>query len=201
MTGLIDAYARMKQPHNPGSSFYQEKIPEGYRSKLGAIRNFSPEQLQLFQQLFGHVGPQSYLSKLAGGDQSMFGEIEAPALRQFGDIQAGIANKYSGMGLGGRRSSGFRNEQTAAASNFAQELQANRQGLQRQALIDLNQISQMLLGQRPMDRFLRKREEEQPSGWGGLAGAGLGGLGGFLIGGPGGALTGAQLGYGIGSGF
>jgi hypothetical protein len=158
MTGIIDAYSQMKSENfgrDSSSSYYKEKTPRGYsKSKL---QQFTPEQIQLFKQMFGHVGPESYLNRLAGGDEDLFNEIEAPALRQFGDIQAGIANRYSGAGLGGRRSSGFQNEQTSAASNFAQQLQANRQGLQRQAIMDLGQMSQMLLGQRPYETSLAEK--------------------------------------------
>src|ERR1700758_2426047 len=130
----------------------KEKIPSGY--KKGMLQQFTPEQMQLFQQMFGHVGPESYLSKLAGGDQSTFGDIEAPALRQFNELQGNIASRFSNMGgggsqraLGARRSSGFQNTINSAASNFAQDLQSQRQGLQRQALMDLMGISNSLLGQ------------------------------------------------------
>lgn len=186
---------------------FREKIPSGY--KAGALQQFTPEQLELFQQLFSHVGPESFLSRLAGGDQSQFAEMEAPALRQFSELQGGLASRFSGMGgggnqlgLGARKSSGFQNTMTSAASNFAQELQAQRQGLQRQALMDLMGISTNLLGQRPYDRFLVEKQQKQ----GGLGGA-LGALGGGALGffGSGGnpmlALQGAQMGYGIGSAF
>lgn len=176
----------------------KEKIPSGY--KKGSLQQFSPEQMQLFQQMFGQVGPESYLSRLSGGDQSMFGEIEAPALRQFNELQGNIASRFSNMGLGARRSSGFQNTMSSASSNFAQDLQAQRQGLQRQALMDLMGFSNELLGQRPYDQFLVERQQKQ-SGLGGFIGAGVGGVGGFFAGGPMGALKGAQLGYGIGSAF
>jgi len=179
---------------------FNDKVPSGY--KAGAIQQFTPEQLQLFQQMFSHVGPDSYLSKLAGGDQSFFGEIEAPALRQFNELQGGLASRFSGMGsFGGRNSSGFQNTATAASSNFAQELQAQRQGLQRQAIQDLMGLSGDLLGQRPYQRTLTQKPQKESSGFGGILGAGLGGIGGFLAGGPAGAFKGAQLGYGVGSGF
>lgn len=173
------------------------KIPSGY--KVGQLQQFTPEQMQLFQQLFSHVGPDSYLSRLASGDQSFFNEIEAPAHRQFQGAQGQLASRFSGMGMGGRRSSGFQNEATAGASNFAEQLQSQRQGLQRQAIMDLMGMSNTLLGQRPYESFLY--EKPQKGGWGGALGAGLGGLGGFLVGGPGGAMAGAQLGYGLGNSF
>lgn len=175
------------------------KIPKGYRQ--GQTQNYTPEQMELYKQQFSHLGPDSYLSKLAGGDQSFFDEIEAPAHRQFNAAQGQTASRFSGMGMGGRKSSGFQNEMTAASSNFAEQLQSNRQGLQRQAIQDLMGMSNTLLGQRPYENFLYEKPQKQGGGWGGAIGAGVGGLGGFLIGGPGGAMAGAQLGYGVGNSF
>lgn len=177
----------------------QEKIPSGYRKF--SLQQFTPEQMELFSQLFGNLGPESYLSKLAAGDQSQFAEMEAPALRQFNELQGGLASRFSGMGMGARKSSGFQNASSAAAQDFAGQLQSNRQGLQRQALMDLMGYSQSLMGQRPFEQGLAEKRQKQPSGVGGLIGAGLGGAGGFLAGGPMGAMQGAQLGYGIGSSF
>lgn len=179
------------------------KVPSGY--KTAQVQNFTPEMMELFQQMFGHVGPDSHLSKLASGDDSYFAEQEAPALQQFSELQGGLASRFSagsGRGsLGNRNSSGFQNTSTAAASNFAQQLQANRQGLQRQAIQDLRGLSNDLLSQKPYDTALVPKQQSGSSGWGGLGGAALGGLGGFALGGPAGAFKGAQLGYGVGSSF
>lgn len=139
----------------------QEKIPSGYRKFL--VNQFTPEQTELFSQLFGHIGPESYLSRLASGDQSMFGEMEAPALRQFNELQGGLASRFSGMGMGGRRSSGFQNASNAAAQDFASQLQSQRQGLTRQALQDLMGISEMLMGQRPFEQGLAQKSQRPQS--------------------------------------
>lgn len=178
------------------SGYYKEKIPSGY--KKGKIQQYTPEQLDLFRSLFSHLSPDSYLSKLAGGDEETFNQVEAPALRQFNELQGGLASRFSGMGMGARKSSGFQNTANAAASDFAQQLQSQRQNLQRQALQDLMGLSSNLLQQRPYEQFLK---EKQKSGFGGTIGAALGGLGGFALGGPGGAMAGSQLGYGLGSSF
>lgn len=183
----------------PTGAFSGDKIPSGYR--MGQINQFTPQQHRLFKQMFGQVSPDSYLSRLAGGDQSMFEEMEAPAFRQFNQLQGNLASRFSGMGGGARRSSGFKNMSSAAASNFAQDLASQRQALQRQAIMDLMGISQSLLGQRPYEKFLVEKQQKQPSGFGSLIGAGVGGLGGFLAGGPVGAMQGAQFGYGLGSAF
>lgn len=163
------------------------------------FQQFTPEQLDLFNQLFGLTGPQSFLSQLVGGDEETFRQIEAPALRQFNEIAGGLASRFSGMGMGARGSSGFQNASTAAASNLAERLQGNRQALQRQALMDLSTIAQMLLGQQPFG--LVEKAQRGPSGIGAGVGTLLGGLGGFALGGPPGALAGAQIGHSIGSPF
>lgn len=178
------------------------KLPSGTR--VGQYANYTPQQMELHQRGFEQVAPDSYLSKLAGGDQSFFNEIEAPALQQFSALQGGLGTRFSGGSgrgsLGLRRSSGFQNTGSAAASNFAQQLQSQRQSLQRQAIFDLQGLSEQLLNQRPYEQF-RYDKEKKKSGWGGLAGAGIGAVGGFFAGGPMGAFQGAQLGYGIGSQF
>jgi len=124
-----------------------------------ATQQFTPEQMQLFQQTFGHLGPESFLSKLASGDQSMFEQLEAPALRQFSGLQGGLASRFSGMGSGARKSSGFQNTMNQASSDFAEQLQSQRMGLQRQALQDLMGMSNMLLQQRPYDQFVTEKPE------------------------------------------
>lgn len=152
------------------------KIPKGYSQ--GRIQQFDPQQMELYKQLFGNLGPESFLSKLAGGDQSTFEQMERPALKQFGELQAGLASKFSGMGLGARKSSGFGNAMNAQASEFAQDLQSKRQGLQRQALQDLMGFSNELLGQRPYENFLTPKSkpwwQELLTGFAGGAGQGIG---------------------------
>lgn len=165
------------------------------------FQQFTPEQMELYQSLYGHVGPESYLGRLAGGDEEIFRQIEQPKMKQFSGLQGGIASRFGGMGMGsgGIKSSGFQNTQNQAAMDFASQLQANRQGLQRQALGDIMSYSQMLLGQQPYG--LQEKQQRQPSGWGALAGTALGAGAGFAMGGPWGAFQGAQLGYGVGSQF
>jgi hypothetical protein len=180
-----------------GLGYSGNKIPSGYRA--GQIQNFDPQQMELFKSLFSNVGPQSFLSQLSQGNPETFNQIEAPALRQFNELQGNLASRFSGMGQGGRQSSGFQNATTSAASNFAENLQAQRANLQRQALHDLMSMSNQLLSQRPYEQFLVKKQQ-RPSGLGGALGALGGGALGFFTGGPAGALTGASAGYGIGSG-
>lgn len=157
------------------------KIPSGY--KAGRLQQFTPEQMQLFQQLFQHVTPNSYLSKLAGGDQSQFDQMEDPALRQFNSLLGNIGSRFSGMGMGARKSSGFQNTVTSAASNFAQDLQSRRQELQRQAIQDLMGLSGNLLQQRPYENFLTKKPDFLSAIGAGIGGAIPGAIGGYLSGG------------------
>lgn len=136
------------------------------------VQTFSPEQMQLFQQMFGQVGPQSFMSKLAGGDQSQFEQMEEPALKQFGQLQGNLASRFSGMGTGARNSSGFQNASNQAATDFAGQLQSQRMGLQRQAMADLMGMSNQLLGQSPY-AFI----PEQKPMWQELLSAGATGVG------------------------
>lgn len=141
------------------------KIPKGYQ--MGQIEHFTPEQWDVFRQFASLLGPEGFLSKIAGGDESAFSQMEAPALRQFSGIQGNIASRFSG-GAGGqgqeqissRRSSGFQNTMNQAASDFTQQLQSNRLGLQKEAINQLGNLSSNFLSQRPYERFLT---EKQPS--------------------------------------
>jgi len=169
------------------------KIPSGY--KYGQISQFDPLQTEVYKRAEQQIAPDSYLAKLAAGDQSLFGEIEAPALKQFSGLQGNLASRFSGMGsFGGRRSSGFQNASNAAASDFAQQLQSNRQGLQRQAIQDLRGMTNEFLNYRPYEQFLVKKQQNKGN-WGGAVTGALKGAGtGFAMGGPWGALAGAGLG-------
>lgn len=186
--GLMPSSIRGSLKGSPTGGFH-EKIPSGYRA--GALKQFDPRQMDLYKSMFENVGPESYLSKLAGGDESLFSEIEQPAMRQFGELQSGIASKFSGMGMGARKSSGFQNAQTQAASDFAQQLQSNRMTLRNQAIKDLMGMSSELLGQRPYERYLTpKKEDNTAETWGKIGGF----LPGFLASGgkdAGGAARGA----------
>lgn len=137
------------------------KVPKGY--EVSRLQQFTPEQMQLLQRMIGQVGPDSYLSRLAGGDQALFEEMEAPAMRQFAGLQGNLASRFSGLGgeksLGSRRSSGFQNTANQATSEFAQGLQSRRQELQRQAIRDMQDIGGSLLNQRPYDQFLTKKPD------------------------------------------
>jgi len=168
MTSSMGGYTGLRGPTGKVGN----KIPSGY--KAGQLSNFTPEQSQLFQQMFSNVSPESYLSRLAGGDQSMFDEIEAPELRQFNELQGGISSRFSGMGMGARKSSGFQNTMTAASSNFAQDLASRRHKLQQDAIKSLMGLSGDLLGQRPYESFMTEKQPSFLDKWLGLAGRTMG---------------------------
>lgn len=137
-------------------SFSVGKSKGGYRP--AQLQQFSPEAMDLYQRMFSQLDPESFMSRLAAGDEELFNQIEAPALRQFSGLQGNIASRFSGMGSGARRSSGFQNTMGEAASNFAQDLQSQRLGLQRNAIRDMQEMSNQLLNQRPYENFLVKKE-------------------------------------------
>jgi len=175
-------------------------MPEGY--SMGQIQQYDPQQMELYGNSHKHLGSDSYLSKLAGGDQGIFDEIEAPAWRDLQEAQGGLASRFSGMGMGGRGSA-FQNAATQQSSDFAMKLQAQRHNLRSQAIKDLMGLSSDLLDKRPYERFRVEDPEDEGVNWTGIAGGVLGGVGGFFAtgGNPMGAFAGASTGYNIGSGF
>lgn len=197
MMGQLRGSTGMSNPM--GSAGMGNKIPKGYQE--GRLQQFTPEQMQLFQQMIGNLGPDSQLGKLAGGDQEAFSQMEAPAMRQFAGMQGGLASRFSGMGMGGRKSSGFQNTMNQAGSDFAQQLQSRRMDLQRQAQQDLHGMSRDLLGQRPYDQFMVENDrpwwEKLLSGGLPIAGAAVGGA----MGGLPGAAIGGQIGSQAGKAF
>jgi hypothetical protein len=158
---------------------------------------------QLYKGSQGGVGSSLQgLSDIAGGDQSKFAALEAPARRQFEQDQSQIASRFSGMGSGARRSSGHANAQSGAAVDLAERLQGQRLGLQQNAWKQLLGIHSDLMANPTHESFLMKDKEPAWKKWtgaslpwlGGAAGAGLGGF----FGGPAGALAGAKIGSQVG---
>src|SRR5574337_1377112 len=117
-----------------------------------ALQTLDPMQRQIMQ-LLGSGSMQGlgsglgHLSQLAGGgNENFWSQLEAPALRQFGALQGNIASRFSGMGTGARRSSGFQNTMTGASTDLAERLQSQRLGLQNQAIQQLLGLGNSLLG-------------------------------------------------------
>lgn len=175
------------------------KVPSGY--KQGQIQQFTPEMMDFMSQLMQMLGPDSFMSQIAGGDQSAFEQMEAPALRQFTGLQGNLASKFSGMGMGGRRSSGFTNTMNSAASDFAQQLQSKRTDMRMQAIKDMQNMGNQLLSQKPYETFLMEKDlpfwKKLLGATSKAAGAGAGGY----FGGPQGAAAGYQAGSGFSQGM
>jgi len=136
------------------------KIPSGY--KQNQVQKYGPELMQLFQEMMGQAGPDSFTARLAGGDESAFEEMERPAMRQFSAMQGNIGSRFSGMGMGAQKSSGFQNTMSSASSNFAQDLASKRTGLRQQAIKDLMSMSHQLFQDNPYETGLTKKEHKEP---------------------------------------
>lgn len=157
--------------------------------------NKSNEQMDIFKQLgAGSSGDiSSLLQQLrglaGGGDEETWGKLEAPALRQFGQLQGQIASRFSAGGGGpgamsSRRGSGFNNAQGGAAADLAERLQGNRLGLQQGAQDRLMQLYQSLLGENLFETSLVPKKKpwwqtglEGLSGVAGTVGGTAGGIG------------------------
>jgi hypothetical protein len=177
------------------------KIPKGYAA--GSLQQYDPEQMSLYKSLFGFAQPGGDLYERAMGSDKGFAPYEDYARRQFQEQTGEQASRFSGMGMGARRGSGFQNQATQGAQDFASNLAMQRQQLQRQALNDLRGLSGELLGYQPQENFLYKKEPKQ-SGWSKALGVGLpiaGAVAGGIFGGPAGAALGGQLGSTFASGF
>ncbi len=134
---------------------WQSKIPKGL--KAGYQQQFGPEQMQQFQSQFAHIGPDSFLSQLAGGDEGAFQQMEEPAWRAFSAAQGQLGSRFSGMGQGAQKSSGFRNTAGQLGADFASDLASKRADYRRQALHDLMGFSNQILNQRPFEQFVSKK--------------------------------------------
>jgi hypothetical protein len=172
---------------------------------VASYPNFTPQQMQLHESLFSNVSPESFTGRLSQGDEDLFRQIEMPAERQFAERIGGIASRFSqggGQGsLSGRRSGGFQRETSSAAQRFQEALQAQRLGLQQNAIKELMNMSNQLLSQRPYENYTvepkRKWYESLIGGALPIAGAAGGGYLGSLYGDP---IGGAQIGAGVGRG-
>lgn len=164
------------------------------------LPNYTPQQQELFSKQFGNLDQNSFLGKLAGGDQSTFEQMEAPAMQQFQGLQSGLASQFSGgMGAGGRvmsarRGSGFFNTQNQASMDFAGQLQANRQNMRMQAIQGLHGMSMDLLNQKPFS-YVEKQQKQKTNWFGPIMG-----MVGSALSGPLGGMLGTALGGSMGGG-
>lgn len=149
----------------------------GYKQITTPTMN--PQQSQLLQQLLGGISPHigqslSGLGRMASGDASQFQEMEAPSLRQHNQLLGGLASRFSGMGSGARNSSGFQNTTSEATTDLAERLAGNRMSFQQNALKQLLELSDSLLGKKSFESSLIPKEIPF---WKQLMGSAAGGFG------------------------
>lgn len=155
MTGNRGAAGLAQQGNAAGGDI----IPKGFRK--GQLQQFGPEQMQLFQRLFGSVSPDSYLSRLAGGDESAFEQYEQPAWKALGEAQGQLGSRYSQLAPGAmsaQRGSGFKNAASQQSMDFAERLASQRHSLQSNALSQMHELSNSLFNQRPYEQSLIKKD-------------------------------------------
>src|SRR5579859_3942087 len=134
----------------------------GYKNV--SLPTMSPEQMNLFSQIFnsGSPGIKSSvqgLSQQAEGGEDYFKQLEAPAMRQFEELQGNIASRFSGAGMGARKGSGFNNAQSGAAADLAERLQGQRMGLQQSARDQLLSLFQSLMGTQTSENLLVPKQK------------------------------------------
>jgi len=121
----------------------------GSESKHDRLNTRSDQQIGMQNNMLqGVQGGQSnitgmdWLQNLFSNDPSAFAAYEAPAMRQFNEqIVPGIAERFTGMGAGGRNSSAFQQQLAGAGGRLSENLAGQRANLRQGAL---NQIMQML---------------------------------------------------------
>jgi hypothetical protein len=149
---IISVIGNIKEVHMSAATGSVSKL-KGTGYNQVTIPNKTPQQMGLFNQGAEGLSQgfpqilQQLMQMAQGGDEKSWGQLEAPAMRQFGELQGNIASRFSGAGTGARRSSGFNNAQSGAATDLAERLQSNRLGLQNQAQQSLMQMYQNLIGQ------------------------------------------------------
>lgn len=120
---------------------------------LGTPESFFtlPGRQQLYEQTVAGAtqalpGGFDFLSRLLSGDESIFSELEAPAIRQFQEqIVPGLAERFTAFGEGGQGSSAYQQQLAAAGSRLAQDLAGQRAGYRMSALDRLlSQASQSM---------------------------------------------------------
>jgi hypothetical protein len=133
----------------------------GTPDKLQKLPTMSPEQQQLFNNLLQMIGGGGQLGQ--GYGQAMGGlqdyldtssqayeKFADPYMRQFEQQTVPqLAERFAGtspMGGGALSSSGFGQALSAASGNLQSELASMKTGLQRQAINDMMQQYQSMLG-------------------------------------------------------
>lgn len=175
-TSSLSGYGGIKSTFGPAGSRLGKGNISGY--KYAQLPTMDPQQQNFYQSLLGGVQPGAqqgvdYLSKLAGGDQSQFEQLEAPYYTALNQAGAQLGSRFSGLGMGAQQSSGFQNALAGQAGELSEKIGSQRMGIQQQAIRELLGLSESLLGQSTFTNFLAPPKQKGPSFWNSL-GSGLG---------------------------
>jgi len=130
----------------------------GRGGRTEQVPTVTPQQKGVLDQILGGLGGQGFgggalgsglqnIFNLLSGDQGALDAFQAPAIRQFEEQTVpGIAERFSGLGAGAQRSSAFGQQLGAAGAGLAENLSAQRAGLQSDALSQLRGLLGMGLG-------------------------------------------------------
>lgn len=173
------------------------KMLFGSKGKAKQQTTLTPGQQGLTHQLQSGLqgGPSNlsginYYNQLLSGNPEAFQAFQAPALRQFHEqIVPGIAEQFSGLGMGAQGSSAFQQQLAGAASRLAENLNAQRAGLQMNAAQGMQgyygqamQPQFMNYYQQPTQGLVPGLLEGLAQGAGNAFGASLNPMGGFGMG-------------------
>ena len=180
----------------------------GGKGRVKQASTLNPMQQQLQQQMGSGLqgGPSNmpgmgYLQQLMSNDPEAFAAYEAPAMRQFQqEIVPGIAERFSGMGMGAQGSSAFQQQLASAGGRLSQDLAAQRANLRGGAMQNLTSMYGMAMQPSMQNFYQQPTQGMVPGMMQGLAqGAGYGMMGG--MGGMGGMMPNIMRGMGGGYGM
>ena len=145
----------------PSGSLSKPKNIAGY--KQVQLPTMQPQQYQLFNQLLSGAGRNvsgglDLLGGMASGQDEYFQALEAPYYRALQQAGGQLGSRFSGMGMGARGSSGFQNALAEEAGGLSERLGSQRLALQQNALQQLLQLSESLLGKRSFENALIPRK-------------------------------------------
>jgi len=130
-------------------STYNKKQLAGLDQLIESIKGgFGGPQQDITQSQPYQQGNEFFNSLF--NDPDFFNKFEAPAMRQFEELQGDIGNRFAGMGSGGSTgSTGFRNVMAREAQNLSSNLAAQRGQMQQ------NAVPQMLgYAQQPISNWM-----------------------------------------------
>ena len=139
----------MQGAYSSKGPYQGKKLGGGYTQ--GQMPNFTPEMMEFFSSLMDQLGEGSFLSRLANGDDSLTQEMEQGNMKEFNDLQGQMGSRFSGMGMGAQKGSGFKNAQNQASSDFASKLQGDRSAMRMNAIKELQGMGNNLLQQKPYE--------------------------------------------------